>query len=244
MGTPGNGDSRPDREGLPDLPAEWGTIVVPDDASALDAEAAQVRRELRRRRRVVRPGAGPVDGHPGRFEPASLRIPLLIVSLAVLAALTSLIAVIWQGQRQSDDTPGTSGGGAVPAATLPALDLTGPDGARVPVRGLLPAVLVLVKDCACDAQIQAVAAGAPAQVTVVPVGGRPAPTGAPGPGTAPIRPLGDPDARLDAFVDGLVPGQPGPTVLLVAASGRIVRTLPATTPVEAYREDLALLPSR
>ncbi|MEV0606613.1 hypothetical protein AB0I61_09615 [Polymorphospora rubra] len=242
MGTPSNGDSRPDREGLPDLPAEWGTIVVPDDPSELAAEAAQVRRELRQRRRAVRQRTGP-DRTAGRFEPASLRIPLLIVSLAVLAALTSLIAVIWQGQRQSDDNPATGGGGAAPTATLPAVDLVGPDGGPVPVHGLLPAVLVLVRDCACDAQIQAVAAGAPAEVTVVPVGGRP-PSVAPAPGGAAVRPLADPDARLDTFVDGLAAGEPGPTMLLVAASGRIVRVLPATTAVEEYRADLALLASR
>lgn len=46
----------PDAEGhgLPDLPPEWGRVVVPDDASALAEEAAQLRRELRRRSSATR----------------------------------------------------------------------------------------------------------------------------------------------------------------------------------------------
>ena len=43
----GNWDDPPAGDGLPDLPAEWGHIVVPDDASALHREAEQIRRELR-----------------------------------------------------------------------------------------------------------------------------------------------------------------------------------------------------
>ncbi|HEX6871590.1 MAG TPA: hypothetical protein VF163_10885 [Micromonosporaceae bacterium] len=46
------------------MPAEWGTIVIPDDASALDREAAQLRRELRRDARQAWLRA--VFGRPGR----------------------------------------------------------------------------------------------------------------------------------------------------------------------------------
>ena len=38
----GDGDGRPppDNGGLPDLPPEWGTVVVPDDLAELEREAA------------------------------------------------------------------------------------------------------------------------------------------------------------------------------------------------------------
>src|SRR5262245_13169663 len=50
---PNNGGAVPPddggaRGGLPDLPPEWGPIVIPDDAAELDAEATEIRRELRR----------------------------------------------------------------------------------------------------------------------------------------------------------------------------------------------------
>ena len=53
------GDLRPDNgsppddgggsqsRGLPDLPPEWGTIVIPDDPAELADEAEALRRELR-----------------------------------------------------------------------------------------------------------------------------------------------------------------------------------------------------
>ena len=40
-----NGGGRaPDGGGLPDLPPEWGTIIIPDDAGELSREAAAIRR--------------------------------------------------------------------------------------------------------------------------------------------------------------------------------------------------------
>ena len=46
MGTLGNG--------LPDLPPEWGEVVIPDDPAELDEEAEVVRKELRRAARKAR----------------------------------------------------------------------------------------------------------------------------------------------------------------------------------------------
>src|SRR4051794_30524012 len=84
-------------EGLPGLPPEWGYIVIPDDPSALDEESAPVRRQFRRetrrlrwRRRLhLRPR------EPRRYseEVPGLAIPLLIMSIAVTATLTSLFAI-------------------------------------------------------------------------------------------------------------------------------------------------------
>src|SRR5262245_52739962 len=50
-----NGGERPqDGHGLPGLPPEWGTVIIPDDASELDTEGATVRRRFRREARQVR----------------------------------------------------------------------------------------------------------------------------------------------------------------------------------------------
>ncbi|MEV5448184.1 hypothetical protein AB0N23_37630, partial [Streptomyces sp. NPDC052644] len=81
-------------DGLPDLPPEWGRVVVPDDASALADEAAQLRRELRRQarsgrwRRRLGLTARP-DGRP------PLGLPLLMLLVAVLATTVGLVTVTW-----------------------------------------------------------------------------------------------------------------------------------------------------
>jgi hypothetical protein len=78
----------PRPRGLPGLPPEWGPVVVPDDASALSAEAEAVRRELGRGRRA---------GHRGEHarEPVPLRLPLGIMAVAVLTTLLSLVLLTW-----------------------------------------------------------------------------------------------------------------------------------------------------
>ena len=112
MGTLGNGDGD-----LPELPPGWGPIRIPDDASELAEEAAQVRRELRERVRAPRPadGGGRVVAPSFRqrtvrltTEPASLRLPLLIMSAALLAAVVSLFAVAWPGDRRQPATENTA----------------------------------------------------------------------------------------------------------------------------------------
>src|SRR5262245_27143844 len=107
MGTLGdNGGNRPpdnggQPDGVPDLPPEWGVIVIPDDPAELAEEAACVRRELRRearrdrwRRRLHLPPRGSTD------DSAAVGIPLLIMTIAVLATLTSLFAVAWPGSSR------------------------------------------------------------------------------------------------------------------------------------------------
>src|ERR1700754_377140 len=107
MGTPENGDTGPFDE-LPELPSD---VRIPDDASELAEEAAQVRRELREERvggarspgRVFSVGgfrgSVPPSGGQATTEPASLRIPLLIMTAALLAAVVSLFAAAWPDQR-------------------------------------------------------------------------------------------------------------------------------------------------
>ena len=92
-GLPGDGGSA---EGLPDLPEEWGVIVVPDDLSALTDEVDAVRDELRRAGRRSRWQR--VTDRPGlRFLPrlaaAGLRAPVLIGGGATLVGLPVALAI-------------------------------------------------------------------------------------------------------------------------------------------------------
>lgn len=131
---------------LPDLPAEWANLVVPDDARELDAVARQVRRERRvaaRRAwfaRLVRRGPAPFG-------------PFGILALAVVAVLGSLVLLFPStptSPKQSRpsrpaSTPGAAG------ALLPDLQLTESSGARVRLRSVRPAVvLVLPSGCPCQ----------------------------------------------------------------------------------------------
>src|SRR3954466_13723227 len=90
-----NGGSPDD---LPDLPEEWGVIVIPDDLSELSDEVEAIRAELKLAR-----GPGPwrrVMRHPAtrrlrRIAVTLLRAPVLIVSMAVLVTVASLFASTW-----------------------------------------------------------------------------------------------------------------------------------------------------
>jgi hypothetical protein len=96
----GNGGGQPP-DGLPDLPPEWGIVIIPDDPSELAQESARVRRELRQqtrqrrwRRRLHLPPPQPQPA-AGDEEAPTLGVPLLVISIAVIATLVSLFAVAW-----------------------------------------------------------------------------------------------------------------------------------------------------
>ncbi|MEH0841344.1 hypothetical protein V6U81_02975 [Micromonospora sp. CPCC 205711] len=231
-------------EGLPDLPPEWGRVVVPDDASALAAEAAQLRRELRRRgpagRWRRRLGLAPrPDGGP------PLGLPVLILLVAVLTTLAGLAAVTWPRPPRSGDRPTVlpypSGPPALSGRPLPALDLVGVDQAPVPLRRLLPAMIILVDACACADQVLTAAAAAPAGVQVVTV------TGGPTVGATPtraggdrVRALADPAGGLRAALH--LDSRPGTApALLVDRAGTVVRVVPELGAADDYRADLARL---
>lgn len=145
---------------LPDLPEEWGVIVIPDDLSELSDEVEAVRAELRQsdrsdrwRRLFDRPGLRQVR----QLGLALLRAPVLIISMAVLVTVASLFASAWPGpprqpvvQRTNDDHNDS----------LPAIDLVSDDGHTVPLRAKLPAVILVTDGCDCGQLISATAAAA------------------------------------------------------------------------------------
>jgi len=228
MGKPdaeGHGSS----DGLPDLPPEWGRVVVPDDASALAGEAAQIRRELRR-------AAGQHAGHP------TFALPLLVLLVAVLTTLAGLLAVTWpRATRGTADRPAPSP--YVPPATvtgqaLPALDLVDAAQAPVPLRGLLPAMIILVDGCPCPERVAQAAAAAPDGVAVITVAGRSVTATPPAGGS--VRTLADPAGGLRSFLGQ--PVRPGAlTALLVDRTGVVTQVLPDLGPAETYRDELAAL---
>jgi hypothetical protein len=126
---------------LPDFPPEWGTIVIPDDASELNQEAIALRRELRRRSRrdpvPDRVRLGPI----GRDTP-SLGVPVIIMAVAVITTLLSLFVVTWD-RKPNSPLQGPGGTGSTTLTALTDTVLADASGTRVRLGGLLPAVLLL-----------------------------------------------------------------------------------------------------
>ncbi|MEJ3743093.1 hypothetical protein WEI85_07390 [Actinomycetes bacterium KLBMP 9797] len=244
MGTMGNGengsphDGGGPQDGVPDLPPEWGTIIIPDDLSVLADESAEVRRELKRqaRREIWRRRFG------GRE--ATLRVPLLIMSIAILATLVSLAAMAWPGTPRRPAIQRTAA--AAPSTGMPALDLIDVDGAPVSLRGLLPAVILLTDGCACADLVADTSATAPNDVTVITVTRRAAPTPrahtppAPESSDAPVRTLTDPADELRGHLR-LGPPTTTAAVVLVRGDGEILTTVGTATSVEDFRTDLVRL---
>ncbi|HWH00930.1 MAG TPA: hypothetical protein VNV66_16810 [Pilimelia sp.] len=253
MGTLGGSDSGnwpPDGGHGPDTPAGWGPLVVPDDPRALAAEAAEVRRELRARarRRRWRQRLRRLTGGP---EHASVRGALVPVLGAPLVALASLAVLTWpvtavQPGRDDPRGTGTAAHGttrhAVPR-TLPALDLIDGEGRAVPLRGLLPAVILVVERCACPHVVATTAAAAPAEVSVVVVARRTPTLRLPEPHHSRVRMLADPAGELSVSL-GLDPPVGHTAAVLVDRGSALTRVVPAATGVAPYVADLARLPAR
>ncbi|MFI5840371.1 hypothetical protein ACIA8K_11760 [Catenuloplanes sp. NPDC051500] len=249
MGTlGGNGDvPPPDDSDLPKLPPEWRSIVIPDDASALADEAAAVRRELRELRRLTEDPPAPSEPHRPRAvdwlarppSETALRIPLVIMGIAIITTLTSLFLVSWLGQPRPPAIQRTTAGHTPsPGRTLPALDLIGTDGGSTPVRGLLPAVFVIIDGCACDELLRQTLEVAPPGVRVVAVSRTPV-SAPPGPEPNLTR-LTDQSGTLRAVTDLPDPTGQG-AVLLVTGTNEILRTIPSATTVDEYRLPLEAL---
>ncbi|MFC7549794.1 hypothetical protein [Plantactinospora sp. GCM10030261] len=239
MSRSGNGDGGPDG-GLPDLPPGWGPIVIPDDPSELAEEAAAVRRELRHR----------VQAERGPWWRRRDLLAFLLLIVALLGTMASLAAVIrtsatrQAGSAATTPSPGNDGAGDAPSRSLPALDLAGERGELVPVRGLLPALIILVDGCDCAGRIDAALLAAPPEVTVVAVATGTVP---PAPPTVPpgghLRRLADPASELRTVL-GLEPPAGRPTAVLVGRSATIVRTVPEYEAPEQFLTDLPDLVDR
>jgi len=239
-------------DGLPDLPEEWGVIVIPDDLSELSEEVTAVRAELRRSQQQTRwqqfadrPGMRALR----RIGAASLRAPVLIISMAVLVTVASLFASAWPGPSRSPATQRTASTTDDRNETLPALELIGTDGQTVPLRGQLPAVVLLTDGCECDQLVADTIAAVKPEIAIITVvsgaasaqAGMTPPTGAtPQAQGKTVRALRDPVGELRA---GLDLGAPDGTaaVLLVNRGGEIMRRQLRTASIEEFRPDLARL---
>ncbi|HET8659914.1 MAG TPA: hypothetical protein VFM55_13055 [Micromonosporaceae bacterium] len=250
----GNGGGRPpdnggQPEGLPDLPPEWGTVVVPDDPEALAQEAEDVRRELRRlsRRNQWRRRFGLPLLPPGTTQP-SLGLPLLIMTVAVMATLTSLFVVTWPGRTGRVPADPEASSATAARRPVPALTLADSTGAPVRLPDVVPAVILLIDGCTCVDLVAATAGASAPGITVLAVDRTApprasAPAASPpatGPAPAPVRALADPEGRLRAALEL---GQPGGAagVALVGRDGMLVHTLPAARTVDDFRAQLAAL---
>jgi hypothetical protein len=252
-GASDNGGWSPDGgspDDLPDLPEEWGVIVIPDDLSELADEVEAIRAELRLPERpsrwqrfLHRRGMRRLR----RAAAATLRAPVLIISMAVLVTVASLFASAWPGPPRQPVTQRTANVTEKPVDTLPALDLFRADGQPVPILNELPAVILLIDGCACGALVADTIDAVPREIAVVTVTTtRASAAGTPPTGAAPqaegkkVRALHDPAGNVRRQ---LKLGQPDGTAaaLLVSRSGSIVRTVSRIASVEEIRPDLARL---
>ncbi len=231
-----NGGGLPsDGNGVPDLPPEWGTVVIPDDLTELDDEARPVQREFRRlarrnrwRRRF---GRAPLQTTVADDSPA-LGLPLLIMAIAIIATLTSLFAIAWPAQSQHA-TPQASNPPAATATALPDIVLTGADGVTFRLRESLPAVILLVDACRCDDLVLQTAKAVAPTVTVLVVGH-----------TRPTLPAGLPaDRKVRAAADSagaLYAAFPTrkTTAILATATGGILATVFPVVSVDGFAQYL------
>ncbi len=257
VGSRGDNGDWPSDEGsfddLPDLPEEWGVIVIPDDLSELSDEVAAVQAELRRsgpptrwQRFAARPGVRRLR----RFAAAGVRAPVLIIAMAVLVTVASLFASAWPGSPRTPAVQRTADKTEDNADELPALDLLDRGGNHVSLRGTLPAVVLVTDSCDCAKLISDTIAAVRqdiAVVTVVSGATTPAATGQPpATGAAPqaqgktVRALRDPTGELRT---DLKLGTPDGTAaaLLVNRSGTIIQRYARTSSVEDLRPYLARL---
>lgn len=235
----GEGDGRPppDKGGLPDLPPEWGKVVVPDDLAELDREAAEFRKERRRASRAAnwrrRMGLAPRSENP---DAPPVGVPLIIMSIAIIAALTSLFAITLSTRTSPNSSaPPSTTPTAAAAQQMIDLALSDNTGQTVRIRDNLPAVILLLDGCACADLIAGAAAAAPANVNVIAVD-KAAPYV---PSTVHALALADPEqALLATYSDGPDRGaSPAgqPTAVFVGKDGSVTQIISPALSVEDIR---------
>ena len=235
---PGDGD-------LPELPPEWGQIVIPDDPRELAAEAEAVRAELGAERRQQF-----YAGRSGRF---GLSGPLIALVLMLVAAMASLmvIALPYSPERpvRAPLASPTAASGQL-GSLLPDVRLVDDRGAPVSVRDIRPAVLLLMPT-GCDCHSVAadlVRVSRDAMVSVELVGTDKPPQRPPASPRDRIFTLADPtDAITRAVGNGRTPGTTagppvpvsGPTAVLVRANGVIAGVVLGLADASQLRAELA-----
>lgn len=249
-GASNNGGSSPDD--LPDVPEEWGVIVIPDDLSELDDEVRAIRAELHLAEHPTRwhrflQRRGPRVAR--RIATTLVRAPVLIVMLAILITVASLFASAWPGPARQAAPSRTSGGTTENTLrTLPALELFGADGRPVSLTADLPAVIMLIDDCQCNQLVLDTIGAVPPKVSVITISTTAAAATAvtPPTGAAPqaqgkiVRVLHDPTNTVRAALKLPPSGDTTASVMLVDHAGSIIRTLRTAT-VELIKPDLARL---
>jgi len=234
------GGQPPGGGGLPDLPPEWGTVIIPDDLSELARESAQLRRELRRnarrdrwRRRLHLPPATT----PRVRDASAVGVPLLIMAIAIVATLTSLFALAWPGPAGHVIASPQAASAAAPPPRIPDVTLVAADGTPLHVRNSLPAVFLLADDCACADLEIATARQVPAGVTVLAVA-RTAPVLPSAlPSGVRLRAAADPQGQLRATYAGSATA-PGVVAILARSSGEVVRAATRVQHVSDFAADL------
>lgn len=240
-GENGDGQPPPDDGDLPNFPPEWGVVVIPDDLTELDREAAALQRERRRRlrrakwrRRLGLPATRSSSDTP------PVGVPLLIMSIAIIAALTSLFAITLT--NRSVNLP-NSGATSTPenAPQLIDLVLTNAAGDQVRLWDDLPAVILLLDGCACEALIRDAVGAAPPSVTVIAVD-----TAVPAqPSGVTVTALADPEqALLATYADGPDRStQPAgvPTAVLVAGDGTVTDAVSPASRLTDFKAALTAL---
>jgi hypothetical protein len=244
-GWPNDGGSPDD---LPDLPEEWGVIVIPDDLSELADEVRAVRAELQLTRPQTpwqRFAARPAVRRLRRIAAAAVRAPVLIISMAVLVTVASLFASAWPGPPRTPATQRTTSAPDDRADSLPALELLGPDGQPVALRSKLPAVVLLTEGCRCAQLIADTVSAVRPEIAVLTVTATtPSPGSAPPTGATPqaqgktVRHLLDPTGELRGHLDLAAPDGTA-TALLVDRAGEVITTVRRTMSVDDFRADLA-----
>ncbi|WP_328462959.1 hypothetical protein OHA21_36665 [Actinoplanes sp. NBC_00393] len=218
---------------LPDLPEEWGVIVIPDDLSELSDEVDAVRAELN-----TAPPPTPWQ-KLRKLGALAVRTPVLIISMAILVTVASLFASAWPGPPRQPATQRTAATQS-PTGTLPALEMIGPDGQLVSLTGQLPAVVLLTDGCSCNDLITGTVAGVSSGTAVLVVtAARTTPTT-----TLALPPARTPQAdgkvvthlrdQTDTLRKKLDLGAPDGTaaVLLVDKPGKIVQRMPRVASAE------------
>jgi hypothetical protein len=239
-----NGGGRAsDGGGLPDLPPEWGTVIIPDDPSELSKESATVRRELRRfvrRNRWRRRLHLPLLTEAGSRETPTLGLPILIMAIALVATVTSLFALAWPGPAPRPvASPAQHPSGA--PSKVPDLTLHDAAGSAVQLRNVLPAVLLVLADnCDCAALEVATAQAAPAGVTVLAIGHQAPVLPTQFPSGLRLRALADPDGTLRTAYGGS-PTTTDTIAVLVRGTGDVLRTVHPVNRVDDVQPSLTQL---